>query len=111
MIAGAHQEQAKVVTLPHGRLGPQRFQQAVGEAQGGEGRLDLSLTGGTKACRLYRGRITSYNVCYTKLLRTYWAPDYAPKDTDLLACFKITPQQGVPREEAAAAWWPVWPWR
>ena len=25
------------------------------------------------------------------------------KDTDLLACFKITPQPGVPREEAAAA--------
>ncbi|MCG8444069.1 MAG: form I ribulose bisphosphate carboxylase large subunit [Caulobacterales bacterium] len=34
---------------------------------------------------------------------TYWAPDYTPKDTDLLACFKITPQEGVPREEAAAA--------
>lgn len=34
---------------------------------------------------------------------TYWAPDYTPKDTDLLACFKITPQEGVPRIEAAAA--------
>jgi ribulose-bisphosphate carboxylase large chain len=33
----------------------------------------------------------------------YWAPDYVPKDTDLLACFKVTPQAGVPREEVAAA--------
>ncbi|EEY70865.1 ribulose bisophosphate carboxylase [Grimontia hollisae CIP 101886] len=30
-------------------------------------------------------------------------PEYIPKDTDLLACFKIEPQPGVPREEAAAA--------
>ena len=34
---------------------------------------------------------------------TYWEPDYAVKDSDLLACFKIVPQEGVPREEAAAA--------
>lgn len=34
---------------------------------------------------------------------TYWMPDYTPKDTDILACFKITPQDGVPREEVAAA--------
>ena len=34
---------------------------------------------------------------------TYWMPEYTPKDTDILACFKITPQPGVPREEAAAA--------
>jgi len=34
---------------------------------------------------------------------TYWMPDYTPADTDLLACFKIVPQEGVPREEAAAA--------
>lgn len=34
---------------------------------------------------------------------TYWEPDYTPTDTDLLACFKITAQEGVPREEAAAA--------
>ena len=33
----------------------------------------------------------------------YWTPDYVPLDTDLLACFKITPQPDVPREEAAAA--------
>ncbi len=34
---------------------------------------------------------------------TYWTPDYVPLDTDLLACFKVVAQEGVPREEAAAA--------
>ncbi len=34
---------------------------------------------------------------------TYWQPDYVPLDSDLLACFKIVAQPGVPREEAAAA--------
>jgi len=34
---------------------------------------------------------------------TYWMPEYMPLDTDLLACFKITPQPGIDREEAAAA--------
>jgi ribulose-bisphosphate carboxylase large chain len=34
---------------------------------------------------------------------TYWEPDYEPKASDLLACFKVTPQPGVPREEVAAA--------
>jgi ribulose-bisphosphate carboxylase large chain len=33
----------------------------------------------------------------------YWQPDYVPKDTDLLALFRITPQEGVDAEEAAAA--------
>ena len=33
----------------------------------------------------------------------YWKPDYEPKDTDVLAAFRITPQPGVPREEAGAA--------
>ncbi|MCX7894084.1 MAG: ribulose-bisphosphate carboxylase large subunit, partial [Burkholderiales bacterium] len=35
--------------------------------------------------------------------KTYWTPDYIPLDTDLLAVFKVVPQAGVPREEAAAA--------
>jgi ribulose-bisphosphate carboxylase large chain len=35
--------------------------------------------------------------------QTYWEPGYRVRDTDLLACFKITPQAGVEREEAAAA--------
>jgi len=34
---------------------------------------------------------------------TYYTPDYTPKDTDLLACFRVTPQPGVPPEEAGAA--------
>jgi ribulose-bisphosphate carboxylase large chain len=33
----------------------------------------------------------------------YWEPDYVPKDTDVLAAFRITPQPGVPPEEAGAA--------
>ena len=33
----------------------------------------------------------------------YWEPDYVPKDTDVLCCFRITPQPGVPPEEAGAA--------
>ena len=34
---------------------------------------------------------------------TYWEPDYKVKETDILAVFKVIPQAGVPREEAAAA--------
>ncbi|MFG2244222.1 form I ribulose bisphosphate carboxylase large subunit [Spirillospora sp. NPDC048823] len=33
----------------------------------------------------------------------YWRPDYQPKDSDILAAFRITPQKGVPPEEAGAA--------
>jgi len=33
----------------------------------------------------------------------YWNPDYVPKDTDVLAVFRITPQEGVDPVEAAAA--------
>ncbi len=33
----------------------------------------------------------------------YWQPDYVPRDTDVLALFRITPQEGVDAEEAAAA--------
>jgi ribulose-bisphosphate carboxylase large chain len=33
----------------------------------------------------------------------YWEPDYKPKDTDMIAMFRITPQEGVDEEEAAAA--------
>ena len=33
----------------------------------------------------------------------YWEPDYDPKDTDLIALFRITPQEGVDPVEAAAA--------
>ena len=33
----------------------------------------------------------------------YWAPDYEPRAADVLALFRITPQDGVDPEEAAAA--------
>ena len=33
----------------------------------------------------------------------YWRPDYEPQDTDLICCFRITPQTGVDPVEAAAA--------
>src|SRR5580692_7577065 len=33
----------------------------------------------------------------------YWQPDYVPKDTDVIAMFRITPQEGVDPIEAAAA--------
>ncbi|WP_446221572.1 form I ribulose bisphosphate carboxylase large subunit [Nocardia sp. IBHARD005] len=33
----------------------------------------------------------------------YWNPDYVPKDTDVLAVFRVTPQEGVDPIEAAAA--------
>jgi ribulose-bisphosphate carboxylase large chain len=33
----------------------------------------------------------------------YFDLDYTPKDTDILCCFRITPQDGVDPEEAAAA--------
>ncbi len=33
----------------------------------------------------------------------YWEPDYEPKDTDIIALFRISPQDGVDPVEAAAA--------
>jgi ribulose-bisphosphate carboxylase large chain len=33
----------------------------------------------------------------------YWDPDYVPQDTDVLALFRVTPQEGVDPVEAAAA--------
>jgi ribulose-bisphosphate carboxylase large chain len=33
----------------------------------------------------------------------YWDADYEPKDTDVLAVFRVTPQEGVDPIEAAAA--------
>jgi len=33
----------------------------------------------------------------------YWEPDYEPKDTDVIALFRVTPQEGVDPVEAAAA--------
>jgi ribulose-bisphosphate carboxylase large chain len=33
----------------------------------------------------------------------YWQPDYEPKDTDIIAVFRVTPQDGVDPIEASAA--------
>src|SRR6202044_2291153 len=33
----------------------------------------------------------------------YYEPDYEPKDTDVIACFRVTPQEGVDPIEASAA--------
>lgn len=33
----------------------------------------------------------------------YYRPEYTPKDSDILAAFRVTPQPGVPFEEACAA--------
>ncbi|MEO8507757.1 MAG: ribulose-bisphosphate carboxylase large subunit, partial [Betaproteobacteria bacterium] len=33
----------------------------------------------------------------------YWQPDYEPRETDVICVFRITPQEGVDAEEAAAA--------
>ena len=46
---------------------------------------------------------TTYDAGVKAYRETYWTTDYTLKDTDLLACFKVTPQPDVPREEAAAA--------
>ncbi|ABI58176.1 form I ribulose bisphosphate carboxylase large subunit [Alkalilimnicola ehrlichii MLHE-1] len=45
----------------------------------------------------------SYSAGVKDYRDTYWEPDYQVKDSDFLACFKVVPQAGVPREEAAAA--------
>ena len=34
----------------------------------------------------------------------YWQPDYEPKDTDVLAAFRVVPQQGVPPRRRAPRW-------
>jgi len=47
--------------------------------------------------------VKTYNAGVKEYRQTYWTPEYTPLDTDILACFKITPQPGVDREEVAAA--------
>ena len=33
--------------------------------------------------------VKSYNAGVKEYRETYWTPEYTPKDTDFLACFKI----------------------
>ena len=46
---------------------------------------------------------SSYKADVHAYRETYWDGSYQPIDTDFLACFKITPQRGIEREEIAAA--------
>ncbi len=48
-----------------------------------------------------KARYTAGVLEYKKM--GYWEPDYEPKDTDIIALFRITPQDGVDPIEAAAA--------
>ncbi len=48
------------------------------------------------AVRDFRAGVKDYR-------EAYFDPGYEPRDTDVLAAFRITPQPGVPFEEAAAA--------
>ncbi|TDH60438.1 form I ribulose bisphosphate carboxylase large subunit [Dankookia rubra] len=48
-----------------------------------------------------RGRYDAGVMKYKEM--GYFDLDYQPKQTDILACFRVTPQEGVDPEEAAAA--------
>jgi ribulose-bisphosphate carboxylase large chain len=50
----------------------------------------------TKAGTGFKAGVKDYRL-------TYYTPDYQVKDTDILAAFRMTPQPGVPAEEAGAA--------
>ncbi|OGA17987.1 MAG: ribulose-bisphosphate carboxylase large subunit [Betaproteobacteria bacterium RIFCSPLOWO2_02_FULL_66_14] len=60
------------------------------------GKLESVKTPNESAARYQAGVLK-----YTQM--GYWEPDYRPRDTDVLALFRITPQEGVDPEEAAAA--------
>jgi len=47
--------------------------------------------------------VKTYKAGVKEYRETYWDPNYTPAASDILAVFKITPQTGVSREEAAAA--------
>ncbi len=51
--------------------------------------------------QIKRHRYSAGVIPYAKM--GYWEADYVPKDTDLIALFRITPQDGVDAVEAAAA--------
>ncbi|KAL8267628.1 hypothetical protein R6Q59_001426 [Mikania micrantha] len=50
----------------------------------------------TKASVGFKAGVKDYKL-------TYYTPQYETKDTDILAAFRVTPQPGVPPEEAGAA--------
>jgi ribulose-bisphosphate carboxylase large chain len=54
-----------------------------------------------KAATPPRGRYSAGAMEYRDM--GYWQPDYEPKDTDIITCFRVTPQEGVDPIEASAA--------
>ncbi len=63
--------------------------------------MDTALKGKDSQIRDSRKRYAAGVLKYAQM--GYWVPDYVPKDTDVLALFRITPQDGVDPVEAAAA--------
>jgi ribulose-bisphosphate carboxylase large chain len=55
------------------------------------------MADGSNGAERYRAGVMEYKKM------GYWQPDYEPKDTDIIALFRITPQDGVDPIEAAAA--------
>jgi ribulose-bisphosphate carboxylase large chain len=55
------------------------------------------MADGSNGAERYRAGVMEYK------RMGYWQPDYEPKDTDIIALFRITPQDGVDPIEAAAA--------
>src|SRR3989304_3812200 len=68
-----------------------------GADNGGRRGKQEQVTSRTDASVRYKAGVMKY------AQMGYWEPDYRPKDTDVLALFRITPQEGVDPEEAAAA--------
>ena len=62
-----------------------------------EGKKIVNQAKENKAADRYRAGVMKYAEM------GYWEPDYEPADTDILALFRITPQDGVDPIEAAAA--------
>jgi ribulose-bisphosphate carboxylase large chain len=62
--------------------------------------MTLDTTGGAPA-ESGKQRWSAGVLAYAEM--GYWQPDYEPKPSDILAAFRITPQPGVPPEEAGAA--------
>src|SRR5664279_1675976 len=56
----------------------------------------MSAENETKASVGFKAGVKDYKL-------TYYTPEYETKDTDILAAFRVTPQPGVPPEEAGAA--------
>jgi ribulose-bisphosphate carboxylase large chain len=54
-----------------------------------------------KAATPPRGRYSAGVMEYRDM--GYWQPDYEPKDTDIITCFRVRPQEGVDPIEASAA--------